>query len=211
MSPSGPMGSFSQRGVGTALSGSGIRARGLSKPGRELTFLVRTSNVGRAVAAVRGAVLRLDPLQPLYDVKTIERGLFEAMAGNRVVTGLFAAFAAVALGMATVGLYGLVSYGVSQRAREIGVRVALGATRRDIVHLVVGQGLRLIALGLGLGLLLGLGLSRVMASTLVGVSATDPVTFAVVPVVLGLVALAATAIPARRAARADPAIALRAE
>ena len=123
----------------------------------------------------------LDPEQPLYDVKTMERAFFETLASNRVITGLFAVFAAVALGLATVGLYGLISYTVSQRTREIGVRVALGAEPRDILRLVLGQGLRLAALGLALGLLLGFGLARVMASALVGVSATDPLTFTVVP------------------------------
>jgi predicted permease len=181
------------------------------QPARTLTILVRTSNVDSVVAAARREVARLDPHQPLYDVKTMEGALFEAQASNRVITGLFAMFAAVALGLATVGLYGLISYTVSQRTREIGVRLALGARRGDILRLVLGQGLRLAALGLALGMLLGLGLSRVMASALAGVSATDPVTFTVVPVVLGLVALVATAIPARRAARCDPAVVLRAE
>jgi ABC-type antimicrobial peptide transport system permease subunit len=167
--------------------------------------------VDSVVAAARREVARLDPHQPLYDVKTMEGALFEAQASNRVITGLFVMFAAVALGLATVGLYGLISYTVSQRTREIGVRLALGARRGDILRLVLGQGLRLAALGLALGMLLGLGLSRVMASALAGVSATDPVTFTVVPVVLGLVALVATAIPARRAARCDPAVVLRAE
>jgi predicted permease len=181
------------------------------QPARTLTILVRTSNVDSVVAAARREVARLDPHQPLYDVKTMESALFETQASNRVITGLFAVFAAVALGLATVGLYGLISYTVSQRTREIGVRLALGARRVDILRLVLGQGLRLAALGLALGMLLGLGLSRVMASALVGVKAADPVTFTVVPVVLGLVALVATAIPARRAARCDPAVVLRAE
>jgi len=181
------------------------------QPARTLTVLVRTSSVEPVAAAARREVARLDPQQPLYDVKTMERAFFEQMASNRIITGLFAVFAAVALGLATVGLYGLISYTVSQRRREIGVRLALGAPRGTILRLVLGQGLRVAAVGLGVGLILGLGLSRVMASALVGVSATDPVTFTVVPAILGLVALAATVIPARRAARYDPAVVLRAE
>jgi putative ABC transport system permease protein len=100
---------------------------------------------------------------------------------------------------------------VSQRTREIGVRIALGADRRSILRLVLAQGLRLAAGGLAVGLLLGFGLSRVMASLLVGVSATDPLTFTLVPIALGLVALVATAVPARRAAGCDPAVVLRGE
>jgi predicted permease len=181
------------------------------QPARTLTLLVRTTSLEPVVAAARREVARLDPQQPLYDVKTMERAFFEDLASNRVLTGLFILFAAVALGLATIGLYGLVSYTVSQRTREFGVRLALGAGRGDILRLVLRQGLKLAAIGLAAGLLLGLGLARVMASTLVGVSATDPLTFTVVPVALGLVALLATAIPARRAARYDPARVLRAE
>jgi len=181
------------------------------QPSRELTLLVRTPSLEPVVAAARREVAQLDPEQPLYDVKTMDRAFFEILASNRVVTGLFVLFASVALGLAAIGLYGLVSYTVSQRTREIGVRVALGADRRDILRLVLGQGLRLAALGVGVGLLLGLGLSRLMASMLVGVSSTDPLTFTVVPLALGLVALLATAVPARRAARCDPAVVLRAE
>jgi predicted permease len=180
-------------------------------PVRGLALFVRTERLEEATAAARREVAALDPDQPLYEVKTLERALFEALASNRIITGLFGAFAAVALGLATLGLYGLVSYSVSQRTREIGVRVALGAGRGDILRMVLGQGLRLVALGLVFGLLVGLGLSRIMASILVGVSATDPLTFATVPLVLALVAFLATAIPARRAARCDPAAVLRAE
>ncbi len=181
------------------------------QPQRTLTFLVRTARLDEATAAARRAVAELDADQPLYDVKTMHRAFFEELASNRVITGLFAVFAGVALGLATLGLYGLVSYTVSQRTREIGVRVALGARRRDILRMVLGQGMRLVALGLGFGLLVGLGLSRIMASILVGVSATDPLTFTLVPLVLGLVAFGATVIPARRAARCDPALVLRSE
>jgi putative ABC transport system permease protein len=181
------------------------------QPARAITLLVRTSSLDAVVAAARREVAALDPDQPLYDVKTLERAFFEDLASNRVVTGMFAVFAAVALGLACVGLYGLISYAVSQRTREIGVRVALGARRQDILRLVLGQGLRLVAAGLAAGLLLGVGLARVMSSILVGVSATDPVTFVALPLLLGLVGLLATAIPARRAAGYDPAAVLRAE
>jgi predicted permease len=181
------------------------------QPGRALTIYVRTANPEPVVAAARREVARLDPEQPLYDIRTIERVFFEELASNRVITGMFAVFAAVALGLAAVGLYGLISYTVSQRRREIGLRAALGARREDLLRLVLGQGLRLVVLGLGAGMVLGLGLARAMAGALAGVSPTDTLTFTLVPLTLGAVALLATAIPARRAARYDPAQVLRAE
>jgi putative ABC transport system permease protein len=146
-------------------------------------------------------------------VKTLERAFFEELAGDRVVTGLFAVFALVTLTLATVGLYGLISYAVSQRAREISVRVALGARRSDVLRLVMGQGGRLVLVGLVAGLALGLAMARVMASGLlgVGVSPHDPLTFTLVPAVLVVVSLLATLVPARRASRLDPAAVLRSE
>jgi putative ABC transport system permease protein len=180
-------------------------------PARAMTLLVRTTSLDPVVAAARQEVARIDPQQPLFDVKTMHRAFFEDLASNRVLTGLFALFAAVALTLASIGLYGLVSFTVSQRTREFGVRLALGAGRGDILRLVLRQGLRPAAIGLAAGLLLGLGLARLMASFLVGVSATDPITFTLVPVTLAAVALLATAIPARRAARYDPAAVLRSE
>jgi ABC-type antimicrobial peptide transport system permease subunit len=179
------------------------------QPVRSLTFFVRTRSLDPVVAAARQEVGRLDPQQPLYDVKTMDRAFFEELASNRVITGLFIVFAVVALGLAVIGLYGLISYTVSQRTREIGVRVALGAARADILRMILGQGVRMAVPGLGLGVLLGLVLARMMAGALMGVSATDPLTFTVLPLALGLVTLAATAIPARRAARCDPAVVLR--
>jgi putative ABC transport system permease protein len=185
----------------------------LQQPSRALTFFVRGEPLSPIVDAARREVARLDPDQPLYDVKTMERAFFEALAGDRVVTGLFAVFALVALTLATVGLYGLISYAVSQRAREIGVRVALGARRSDVLRLVMGQGGRLVLLGLVVGVALGFAMARVMASELlaVGISPHDPVTFAIVPGVLVLVSVLATFVPARRAARLDPASVLRSE
>ena len=181
------------------------------QPVRDFTVLVRTDQTAAAVAAARREVARLDPDQPLFDVKTLEEALFEAAASDRVIMGMFVLFAAVALGLCVLGLYSLISYLVSQRTREMGVRLALGASRADIVRLVLGRGALLIAAGLALGLPLGLALSRVIAGVLSGVSPTDALTFTVVPLTLAIVALVATAVPARRASRVAPTYALRTE
>jgi putative ABC transport system permease protein len=185
----------------------------LQQPSRVLTFFVRGEPLSPIVDAARREVARLDPDQPLYDVKTMERAFFEELASDRVVTGLFAVFALVALTLATVGLYGLISYAVSQRSREIGVRLALGARRSDVLRLVMGQGGRLVLVGLVAGLAIGLVMARLMASGLlgVGVSPHDPLTFTLVPTVLVVVSLVATLVPARRASRLDPASVLRSE
>jgi predicted permease len=181
------------------------------RPVRTLTLLVRTDRTEAAVAAVRREVVQLDPDQPLYDVKTMEQALFEAAASDRVIMGMFLLFATVALGMGILGLYSLISFLVSQRMREMGVRMALGASRADIMRLVLTRGARLVAAGVALGLPVGLGLARVMAGVLGSVSPTDAVTFAVVPLTLAAVGLLATAVPARRAARVPATFALRAE
>jgi predicted permease len=160
-------------------------------------------------AAVRSAVWEVDKEQPVSDIRTMEEVLSESIARQRFSTMLLGIFAALALALAAVGIYGVMSYAVAQRTREIGIRMALGAQAGSVVRLVVGQGLKLVSAGVLLGLAGSLLLTRLMSSLLFGVSATDPLTLFTISLVLVGVALLASYIPARRAAKVDPLIALR--
>lgn len=180
-------------------------------PARNLVVFVRTNEVESTLALARREVARLDPALALYEAKTVERAAYEDLASNRVITGLFVAFAVVALSLAAIGLYGVVAYSVAQRTQEFGVRMALGARAADILRMVLGQGARLIASGLLLGVALGAALARTLAGVLYGVTASDPVTFGSVVFALSAAALVATLVPALRALRSDPLAALRAE
>jgi putative ABC transport system permease protein len=177
-----------------------------------MALAIRTSS---DPAALTSAVLRelraLDPSQPVFNVHAMREVVYGSLAGQRFRTVLMGIFAALALVLAALGLYGVVAYSVSQRTAELGIRIALGAQPRGILQLVVFRTAALAALGLGIGVAVTLGGSRIVARFLFGISPADPVTLATVSVVILLVALTGSWVPALRAARVDPATALRAE
>jgi putative ABC transport system permease protein len=175
-------------------------------------LVVRTSVDPISLAAVvRNEVWAVDKDQPVSNITTMNEILSGSVAKQRFNTLLLAIFAAVALVLAAVGIYGVISYSVTQRTHEIGIRMALGATSTDVLRLVVGQGFKLVTIGVAIGLVSAFILTRLMASLLFGVSATDPVTFVAISAVLVAVAMLASYIPARKATRVDPMIALRYE
>jgi putative ABC transport system permease protein len=164
---------------------------------------------GQLTTSVRQAITEIDPEQPLFDVRTMDQSLAQSRWPYRVFGSMFAIFALIALVLATVGIYAVTAYSVSQRQAEIGVRLALGAQPRQVSWLVLRGALRQLAVGLGLGLLGGWGVTFVLKSLVVSISATDPVTFVAISILICLVTIAACAIPARRATRLDPVTALR--
>ncbi|MPY89907.1 MAG: FtsX-like permease family protein [Luteitalea sp.] len=181
-------------------------------PSLSQTLLVRFAGDANVLAGtIRDVVGELDPALPIYGVETLQQTLSNSVGQQRFTMLVLGLFAAVALFLAAIGVYGVLSYAVSQRAREIGIRMAVGADQRDVRRLVLGEGLRFTLVGTGLGLLAALGLTRLLASLLYGVSARDPWIFAAVVLLLGSVALLASYLPSRRAARVDPIVALRAE
>ena len=173
-------------------------------------LVVRTaSDPTELAAAVSREVRALDADLPVYDVNTMEQRLHDSLARRRFSMFLLGVFASCASLLAAIGIYGVITFWVTQRTRELGIRSALGARQMDILRLVIGQAVIVVGAGIAIGLVAAFGLTRVMASLLFGVSATDPLTFALLGVALGVVALVASFIPARRAATVAPIIALR--
>ena len=184
----------------------------LQSPQNSMQLAVRTAaEPDSIVSAVRAQVRDVDPEQPLYHVATLQQVMSESLAPRRLNVLLLGIFAAIALALATVGIYGVMAFSVAQRTHEIGIRMALGAERHDVLALVVRQGLRLTLLGVVLGVAGAWALTRFLANLLYGVKPTDPLTFVAVSLILIAVALLACYIPARRAANVDPMVALRYE
>src|SRR6516162_6106119 len=174
--------------------------------------VVRSSLSASSVAAgIRQAVRSIDKNLPVTDIEPLNDALGKSISQERFRTFLLGSFSAIALMLAAVGIFGVMSYSASQRTHEIGIRIALGAGRREVLRLILGQGMKLALFGLGIGVVAAFLLTRLMSSLLYGVSATDPVTFASVAIILLSVALTACYIPARRAIRVDPMVALRHE
>ncbi len=182
------------------LSGSGT--------GVMVRYDPRATTIGDSL---RAAVKGISAEHVMSKAQTMDEIVSDSLAAQRFSMAVFGIFAVLALALASVGIYGVISYVVQQRTQEIGVRVALGAKRTDVLRLVLSDGMKMVGVGVAIGLMAAFGLTRLMASLLYGVSATDPLTFAVVAVLLAMVALAACYIPARRAMRVDPMVALRYE
>ena len=183
-------------------------------PSTYLNYVVRTSGEPAAfVGAARSTLREMDPQLPLIQPQSLEEiaGQSPAVFFRRYPSYLIGSFAGLAMTLAMIGLYGLISYTVQQRTREIGIRVALGAGSGDIFQMVLGEGMRAALLGIAGGVIAGLGLTRLMASILYGVKPGDWITFSSVAILLLLVAVIACAVPARRAMRVDPIVALRYE
>ena len=184
----------------------------LQFPQTEMALVVSTSVPPTSVTpAIRAAIHAVDPTQPVYEVKTMDRVVAEAVSGSRFDFWLLGTFAAIALALAAAGIYGVMSYAVTQRTREIGIRMALGAQATAVHRLIVREGFVLVATGVIIGTVTALAVTRLLSSLLYGVGSTDPTTFICVGVLLAIVALVASYVPARRAAAVDPTISLRYE
>jgi putative ABC transport system permease protein len=182
------------------------------QPASSMAFIIRTTGKPEGIiAAVRQTAQSLDKDQPLFGVRTLESVMSEAVAKPSFRMFLLGIFALVALVLAMVGIYGVMSYSIAQRTHEIGIRMALGANGSDVLKLAIGYGMALAFVGVGIGLVASFALTRVMSQLLFGVKPTDPLTFTVIVLLLSGVALLACCLPARRAMKVDPIIALRCE
>jgi putative ABC transport system permease protein len=176
-----------------------------------LNFVVRAPNAATLGPSLRKALHDLDPRQPVTDVRTLENMHAKSLAGRRFVLALIGLLAALALILASVGIYSIMSYTVTQRTSEIGIRMAIGAERRDIFRLVIGNALRLVGIGLVCGIVAALAATRIVETFLFGIHATDPLTFIAICLIIAFTAMLASFVPANRASRVDPLVAIRNE
>jgi putative ABC transport system permease protein len=176
-----------------------------------MSLAIRARNPENLAPAVQRQVKAMNPDLPIINMRTMTEVISDSIWQPRLYAILFGVFAAVALALASVGLYGVMAYSVSERSREIGIRMALGAERRDVLKLIVAQGMTLTLIGIGVGLAAALALTRLMRSLLFEVSVTDPSTFAGLAALLSVVAMLACYLPARRATKVDPMVALKCE
>jgi putative ABC transport system permease protein len=184
----------------------------LQAPEPRMSLVVRTAGEPRTlVTAIKAAIYAIDPDQPVYRIRTMDQALSELTSPQRLTFILLTLFAVAALSLASIGIYGLVAYTVVQRTREVGIRIALGANRDQIVRLMIGQGLGPAATGIGVGLILSIAATSALASILYGVDVHDPIVFVATAATLGVVAALASYAPASRAAAIDPVISLRSE
>jgi ABC-type antimicrobial peptide transport system permease subunit len=178
----------------------------------QMNFEVRTVGDPAAfVPAIRQAIREVDSNLPIFSIKTQVEQASQSLAQERLFASLLSFFGVLALGLAALGLYGVLANSVAQRTQEIGIRMALGADVRNVLRLVIGQGMRLVCVGLAIGLLAAFWLTKWLGSWLYGVGVTDPLTFGAIAGLLLLVAIGACYIPARRATKVDPLVALRYE
>jgi putative ABC transport system permease protein len=207
----GVVGDVKHRGL-TNESGSEVYVPYLQLPLTGMNIVARTlGDPLSIVAAIRNESFAVDRNQPVANIRTMEQYLADSVARPRFNTVLLGLFAALALALAVVGIYGVMSYFVAQRTHEIGIRMAMGARSCDVLRMVVRQGMSLTMIGLVIGLTLAFAATRLLTSLLYGVGPTDPSTFVVISSLFALVALLACYIPARRAAKVDPIVALRHE
>jgi predicted permease len=184
---------------------------GQRRPGTMMLVMRSSVDPRSLVSAVRGEVQALDRRVPVSGVKTMDEHKTYALWAPNMAASFSLAFGVVAILLSAVGLYSVMAYVVSQRTREVGIRMALGANRADVLKMITRQGMRLAAVGVGIGLLLSLALAQVLSSLLIGISGYDVTTFILVPTLLAGVALVACYLPARRATKVDPLVALRYE
>jgi putative ABC transport system permease protein len=181
-------------------------------PNGGMTVILKAAgDPNQLIAAVRQQVKAIDADQPIYGVRTMDQIRAESVAPERLNLTLLSIFAGLALVLAIVGIYGVMSYAVTQRTHEIGIRMAIGAKPLDVFRMVIGQGMMLALIGIAFGLIGAFALTRLMTSMLFGVEPTDPATFAVIAILLTVVAMIACYVPSRRATKVDPMVSLRYE